>query len=334
MSAFVRAEGLTKRFAAGRGLFGAPKHFVQAATDVSLAIERGTTLGLVGESGSGKSTVGQMMLALTRPTAGRAFLDGVELTALAPEPLRKLRRRMQMVFQNPYGALNPRVPVGEAVELPLRVHRPELSAAERRERAQALFARVGLRPDQFARLPSDFSGGQRQRIVIARALAAEPDFVFADEPVSALDVSVQAQIVNLLADLQAERGLTYLFVSHDLKIVQHVAHRVAVMYLGRVIEEAPARRIFAGARHPYTRALLSAVPDPRRKEKAARTLLEGELPSPLTPPPGCAFHPRCPLARKLSEPDREQCRTQTPALLPVVDADGSHRAACHFRALE
>ena len=327
----VRGEGLGKRFAAERDWLGRPRKWVQAVREVSLAIERGTTLGLVGESGCGKSTVGRMLLALTPPTAGRSFLGDLEVTALSGEPLRRLRKRMQMVFQDPYASLNPRVRIADALAMPLRIHLPELSPSERRDRVEALLARVGLRPDHAQRLPGEFSGGQRQRIVIARALASEPDFVFADEPVSALDVSVQAQIVNLLGDLQHERGLTYLFVSHDLKVVQHVARRIAVMYFGRIVEEAPRDALFAGARHPYTQALLSAVPDPRPGHRRLRILLDGEIPSPLRPPQGCSFHPRCPLARRLGDRERERCQNEAPELQPMA-GDPSHRVACHYAA--
>jgi len=326
MPALIEATGLTKRFPVGGGLLLRARRAVHAVSDVSLAIERGTTLGLVGESGCGKSTVGRLLLGLQRPTAGRVVFDGQDLGALDEEALRKLRRRMQMVFQDPYGALNPRMPIADAVAEPLVIHHPQLSAGERRDRVLQLLGRVGLRADQAQRLPAEFSGGQRQRIVIARALAAEPELLFADEPVSALDVSIQAQIVNLLADLQRERQLSYLFVSHDLKVVRHVAHRVAVMYLGRVVEEAPTEPLFARPRHPYTASLLAAIPDPKRRAAGTprRLLLVGDPPSPIAPPSGCALHPRCPLRPTLGAADQERCAREAPAL-----AGDGHRVACH-----
>ena len=321
MSALVRAVKLEKRFPAGGGIFSARRE-VHAVRDVSLEIEKGKTLGLVGESGCGKSTLGRLLLRLIEPSAGRVFLGDVEVTALDAGALRALRRRMQMVFQDPYGALDPRIPVGEAVGEGLDIHHATLSPAQRRERIESLLARVGIRSDQITRLPSAFSGGQRQRVVIARALAVEPDLIVADEPVSALDVSVQAQVVNLLSDLQRERGLTYLFVSHDLRVVEHVSDDVAVMYLGRIVERAPKRTLFSTPRHPYTAALLSAVPG----RTAGRVLLEGDVPSPLSPPPGCAFHTRCPLFKKLDAAQQTRCRTEEPALRILGD---SH-AACHW----
>jgi oligopeptide/dipeptide ABC transporter ATP-binding protein len=323
--ALLRAEGLVKRYPVGGGLLGRPRAFVQAVRGVSLEVPRGGTLALVGESGCGKSTVGRLVLALERPTAGRVFLGADEVTALPPEPLRRLRRRMQMVFQDPGAALNPRMPVRDAVAEGLEVHRPELSRAERGERVSALLARVGLRPEAAARLPGELSGGQRQRVVIARALAVEPELVVADEPTSALDVSVQAQVLNLLAELQAERGLSFLFISHDLRVVEHVADRVAVMYLGALVEEGPRDAVLGRPGHPYTQALLSAVPDPRRQR--TRVVLEGDVPSPLSPPSGCAFHPRCPLYGRLGEAERARCRAETPALRPLPTGT---RAACHW----
>ncbi|HVO32254.1 MAG TPA: ATP-binding cassette domain-containing protein, partial [bacterium] len=263
MTALLEARGLAKSFPVARTLFGRPTRTVQAVVDVSLEVARGTTLGLVGESGCGKSTVGRLLLGLLPPSAGTVRFDGADLSELEGDARRTARRRMQMVFQDPFGSLNPRMRVGDAVGEPMEIHRPDLSAAERRARVDALLARVGLSAVHAARFPAEFSGGQRQRLVIARALAADPDLVVADEPVSALDVSIQAQVVNLLRDLQAERGLTYVFVSHDLKVVEHVSDAVAVMYLGRIVERASAAELFARPTHPYTQALLSAVPDPR-----------------------------------------------------------------------
>jgi len=322
VTALLRAESLSKRFSAGGSLFPGSQKWVYAVRDVSLEIARGTTLGLVGESGCGKSTLGRLLIKLITPTSGRVFLGDVEVTALEGAALRKLRRRMQMIFQDPYGALDPRIAIGEAVGEGLDIHHATLTPAERGERIASLLARVGIRADQIDRRPSEFSGGQRQRIVIARALAVEPELIVADEPVSALDVSIQAQVVNLLSELQRERGLTYLFVSHDLRIVEHVSDEVAVMYLGRIVERAPKRTLFATPRHPYTKALLSAVPGRGRE----RVLLEGDVPSPLDPPPGCAFHTRCPLFKTLSVDQQTLCRAETPSLRVLDDT----HCACHF----
>ncbi len=324
MSAFVAASGLTKRFDARSGLFGARRE-VHAVSHVSFEIPKGKTLGLVGESGCGKSTVGRLLLGLTPPSAGTVRLGDVDVTATHGETLRRLRKRMQMVFQDPYASLNPRMRIGEAVAEPLVAHFPELDGPARATRVAQLLERCGLGPSHADRFPSELSGGQRQRVVIARALVAEPEFVFADEPVSALDVSIQAQILNLLADLQKERGLTFLFVSHDLRVVEHVADEVAVMYLGRIVEQAPRRTLYAQPLHPYTRALLSAVPDPQRPGRS-RTVLEGDVPSPIDPPTGCAFHPRCPLRKTLSAEQQARCSAERPELTGL----GESRVACHF----
>jgi peptide/nickel transport system ATP-binding protein len=297
---------------------------VRAVDGVSFSVARGATLGLVGESGSGKSTVGRLLLGLVAPTAGRVTLGGVEVTLLRGEALRAFRSRMQMIFQDPAASLNPRQRIADAVAEPLRAHQPGLSAGERAERVGAMLERVGLLPSHAGRLPEELSGGQRQRVAIARALVGAPDFVFADEVVSALDVSVQAQIVNLFADLQAERGLTVLFVSHDLRVVEHLADEVGVMYLGRLVELAPRGVLYARPLHPYTRALLSAVPDPR-PGRPPRTLLAGE-PGGERPTQGCAFLPRCPLARRLDALQRSRCAGERPAL----EAVGEAKVACHF----
>ncbi len=295
---------------------------VRAVDDVSFAIAAGETLGLVGESGCGKSTLGRTVLRLLRPTRGAIRLDGQDIARLSDRELRPLRRRMQMIFQDPYASLNPRMSVGAAIGEPLIIHQPELDKRARADQVAALLAKVGLPADAATRYPHEFSGGQRQRIGIARALAVGPSLVVCDEPISALDVSIQAQIVNLLQDLQDAEGLTYLFISHDLKIVQHLCDRVAVMYLGRVVELAPADELYRQPRHPYTRALLSAVPvaDPGAAARKQRVVLTGDVPSPLAPPPGCPFHPRCPVANKPPE-----CKT----IIPPARLLGGARVACH-----
>ena len=297
---------------------------VQAVTDVSLEIERGETLGLVGESGCGKSTLGRTILRLYEPTKGSIHFESTDVTRLSHRELRPMRRRMQMIFQDPYASLDPRMSVGAAIAEPLEIHDMARSTADKDRRVHELLERVGLRTDAAKRYPHEFSGGQRQRIGIARALACKPSFIVCDEPISALDVSIQAQIVNLLEDLQTAEGLTYLFISHDLKIVQHICDRVAVMYLGRVVELAESRTLYASPMHPYTRALLSAVPRIDAHAGAAkrdRVILQGDVPSPLDPPPGCPFHPRCPVKDKPAA-----CFDELPKLR--VLANGS-RAACH-----
>jgi oligopeptide/dipeptide ABC transporter ATP-binding protein len=297
------------------------KATVHAVEDVTLDIWEGETLGLVGESGCGKSTLGRTVLRLIEPTAGRIVFDGTDITAESQRALIPFRRRMQMIFQDPYASLNPRMTVGDTLAEPLEIHGIGKDAAERRQRVAALLGKVGLRADAAARYPHEFSGGQRQRIGIARALAVEPRFLVCDEPISALDVSIQAQIVNLLQDLQEAESLTYLFISHDLEIVRHICDRVAVMYLGRIVELAPAAALYERPRHPYTQALLSAVPQADPGARRHRILLEGDVPSPLAPPPGCPFHPRCPVADKPAA-----CFTALPPLRTL--ADGT-RAACH-----
>ncbi len=319
----VQVEQLTKHFVES-ALF-TKKVTVRAVDGVSFAIKKGETLGLVGESGCGKSTLGRTVLRLLEPTSGRITIDGTDVTALPSGPLRAFRKHAQMIFQDPFASLNPRMTVGEILAEPLIIHGFSKSKEERRQQVLGLLDRVHLRREAFDRYPHEFSGGQRQRVGIARALAVRPRFIVADEPLSALDVSIQAQVVNLLVDLQQADQLTYLFISHDLKIVEHLCDRVCVMYLGRVVEEAPSRALYGGPRHPYSRALLSAVPTVAGRKK--RLLLEGEVPSPANPPPGCAFHPRCPLYNEKGKPAR--CRDEIPALTPLR-TDGAHRAACHF----
>jgi len=318
MPPLVEAEALHVRFP-GRGGFAgfgaAPS--VQAVSDVSLAIARGEVLGLVGESGSGKTTVGRSILRLVQPAAGHVRFDGTDITQLMRSALLPFRRRMQVIFQDPFASLNPRMQVGDILAEALIAHGIG-SRADRRERVAAGLGRVGLPPDAMGRFPHEFSGGQRQRIGIARALAVEPEFIVADEPVSALDVSVQAQVLNLLADLQQQMGLALLFISHDLAVVQHICDRVAVMYLGRVVEIAPGAELYRRPRHPYTQALLEAAPslDPDRARR--RTTLAGEIPSPSNPPSGCVFRTRCPFAL----PD---CARIVPVL---AELSAGHAKAC------
>ena len=313
----VEVRDLVKHYAGERSWFGLgrPRPPVRAVDGVSFTIAAGKTLGLVGESGSGKTTVGRTMLRLQQPTRGTVVFDGNDVFALDAGPLRALRRKMQIVFQDPYSSLNPRMTVAETLREQLEIH--GLTGE-----VPALLDEVGLDAEFGKRYPHELSGGQRQRVGIARALSVAPEFIVCDEPVSALDVSVQAQVLNLLADLQARRRLTYLFIAHDLAVVRHIADDVAVMYLGKIVERAPAAEIYTQPRHPYTRALLSAVPEPNPHAAKQRIVLPGDIPSPANPPPGCPFHPRCPHPLK-----SERCRTEPPALREITPG---HVAACHY----
>jgi oligopeptide/dipeptide ABC transporter ATP-binding protein len=312
-------KALEKHFPIRRGLFARAAGAVRAVDGVSFWVRKGETLGLVGESGSGKTTAGRSILRLIEPSAGTARFDGVDIFSLGDEGLRRLRRRAQIVFQDPYGSLNPRMTVGDTIREVLRVHDLARGRAAD-DRVRELLRLVGLPPEHAARYPHEFSGGQRQRIGIARALSVEPDFIVCDEPVSALDVSVQAQVLNLLADLQQRLGLAYLFIAHDLSVVEHVSDRIAVMYLGRIVELADAPRLIAAPMHPYTRALLSAVPTPEPVARRERIVLRGDIPSPASPPSGCPFHPRCP--HPLKDAD---CARIVP---PLAEKGPLHFAAC------
>ena len=322
MRSLLRADALSKHYPSGGGFLRGPRQVLRAVEEVSLQVERGRTLGLVGESGCGKSTVGRLLVGLLQPTAGRVLLGERDLARLPEDERRALRREVQMVFQDPAAALNPRLTIRQALEEPFEIHEPGMAADERGERIHLLASRMGLREDHLNRLPRDLSGGQRQRVVIARALALAPAFLFADEPVASLDASVRAQVLNLLVDLQQERNLGYLFVSHDLRVVRHLADEVAVMYLGRIVERNSAEAFFRQPRHPYAQVLLSSMPGGDRRIK-----LEGEVPSPLEVPQGCPFHPRCPLFLGLSPKERQRCLGERP---PLLASPCGGEAACHW----
>lgn len=317
----LKVENLTKYYGRSTGFLTKTEPVVRAVEDVSFSVDAGETLCIVGESGCGKSTVARLLMRIVEPTGGRVLVDGTDIASLKTHELRAYRKRMQMVFQDPYSSLNPRLTAGQIITEPVE-NFERLSRTQRRALAAELLQKVGMSPEMMHRLPSEFSGGQRQRLGIARALALQPSLIIADEAVSALDVSVQAQILNLLMDLQQQLGIAFVFISHDLSVVEHIGHRVAVMYLGRIVELAPCEAFFAKPVHPYAEALIAAVPVPDPTRARLQVPVDGEVPSPVNPPSGCAFHPRCPLAV-------ERCRVEVPRLVPMPDG---RAVACHVRA--
>ena len=307
METLLKVENIVKHFPIYGGLFSKQVAAVKAVQNISFELKKGETLGLVGESGCGKSTLGRCLIRLIEPTSGKIFYKGEDITHVDANRLRDLRKNLQIIFQDPYASLNPRMTIGSILEEPLIIHNLYPDEKLRKNRVRELIDLVGLRPEHLTRYPHEFSGGQRQRVGIARALAVNPEIIICDEPVSALDVSIQAQVLNLLMELQQKLGLTYIFIAHDLKVVEHVSNKVAVMYLGEIVEMADADELYRNPQHPYTKALLSAIPVPDPKPRAERTILTGDVPSPISPPPGCYFNPRCPIADK-------NCSVQKPEL--------------------
>ncbi len=315
----LEVKNLCKRFPIKGGLLGREVGAVNAVNSISFKINKGETLGLVGESGCGKTTLGRSILRLIEPTSGEIIFDGKDITKFNPAEMRAIRRRMQIIFQDPYASLNPRMTVGDILAEPMEIHELHTSKPDRQKRLLQLLDQVQLPKDALNKYPHEFSGGQRQRVCIARALAVEPEFIVCDEPVSALDVSVQAQVVNLLMDLQKDLGLTYLFIAHDLKVVEYISNRVAVMYLGNMVEVAESHELYGGSKHPYTKALFSAIPSHDPKHQQSRILLEGDIPSPMNPPTGCHFHPRC---WKVTE----ECKKSFPQ---ITNSSETHQFKCH-----
>ena len=303
----LKADNIVKHFPIHGGVFSRQVAAVKAVQNISFELKKGETLGLVGESGCGKSTLGRCLIKLIEPSEGKIFFKGEDITHAEGDKLRELRKHMQIIFQDPYASLNPRMTIGTILEEPLIIHNLYSSEKDRKDRVRELIDLVGLRPEHLSRYPHEFSGGQRQRVGIARALAVNPELIICDEPVSALDVSIQAQVINLLMELQQKLGLTYVFIAHDLKVVEHVSTKVAVMYLGQIVEMADAEELYKNPQHPYTKALLSAIPVPDPKPREQRIILTGDVPSPINPPSGCYFHPRCPMAS-------DECKTQKPVL--------------------
>ncbi|MFN3696229.1 MAG: ABC transporter ATP-binding protein [Pseudobdellovibrio sp.] len=314
----LKVDNLVKHFPIYGGLFSKQVASVKAVQNISFELKKGETLGLVGESGCGKSTLGRCLIRLIEPSSGQVYFKGEDITRVDNNRMRDLRKSMQIIFQDPYASLNPRMTIGAILEEPLVIHNLYNSDAERKTRVRELIDLVGLRPEHLTRYPHEFSGGQRQRVGIARALAVNPEIIICDEPVSALDVSIQAQVINLLMELQQKLGLTYVFIAHDLKVVEHVSTKVAVMYLGQIVELADSDELYKNPKHPYTKALLSAIPIPDPKPRAERIILTGDVPSPIAPPEGCYFNPRCPMAS-------EECRKQKPQL---KDYGQSHFVSC------